>query len=459
MTQAKDLYKKNQELEGKVVDLTSEGSGVVKIDDFPFFVEGALPGEWVKIKVMKVGKSFGFARLMDVMEPSPDRVPEKDQVGRQIGTMTLQHLAYPAQLKYKQESVRAVFQRLGYFTDVEVAETVGMDHPWEYRNKAQIPVREVKGHLETGFFRKNSHDLVPVENFYIQHKEIDQAIVVVRDILRRYEIMPYFEKSQNGLIRHIIVKRGFHTGEMMIVLVTTKRRLGVEEDLVREITQQLPNVVSIVVNVNPKNSNVILGKENRVIYGRPYYTDTMLGLTFRISPNSFFQVNTQQAEKLYQLALEAADLKGHETVLDAYCGIGTISLALARHAKQVYAMEIVPEAIEMANQNAQINKLDNVTFEVGAAEHVLPKWNQAGIKFDVVVVDPPRKGLDPSFVETLIEQNPEKIVYVSCNPATCARDCRLLADAGYQLGTVQPVDQFPQTAHVEALVLLTRESE
>lgn len=459
MIQAKDLYQKNQELEGSVVDLSSEGAGVVKIDDYPFFVEGALPGEYVKIKVMKVGKSFGFARLMKILKESPDRVPDKDRVGRQIGTMTLQHLSYPAQLKYKQDLVSSVFQRLGHFTDVKVAETIGMDHPWEYRNKAQIPVREVNGQLATGFFRKNSHDLIPVENFYIQHPEIDQAIIIIRDILRDFGISAYDEQTHKGLMRHIIVKRGYHTGEMMIVFVMTETKLPSEKDIVNQINQQLSEVVSIVVNVNQQNSNVILGKENRVIYGQAYYTDTMLGLTFRISPHSFFQVNTSQAERLYQLALDAADLKGNETVLDAYCGIGTISLALAQKAKNVYAMEVVSEAIDMAKQNAQINHIDNVHFEAGAAEDVLPNWNQAGIKFDVAVVDPPRKGLDPRFIETLIEQQPDKIVYVSCNPATCARDCRIFADAGYQIGTVQPVDQFPQTVHVECVVLMSRKDK
>lgn len=449
-------FKKNDELQGTVVDLTHEGSGVVKIDDYPFFVEGALPGEDVTIKVMKVGKTFGFARLVSIETTSPDRVEEKDIKGRQIGTMTLQHLSYPAQLKFKQHLVESAFERLGKFKDVKVAETIGMDIPYEYRNKAQIPVRSVNGLLETGFFRKNSHQLVPVENFYIQHQAIDEAVVKVRDILRKYDIVPYNERNHNGEIRHIVVKRGHYTGQLMIVLVTNKKRLANIDSIVHDIVNTIDHVESVVLNFNNEQGNVILGRNNTVLYGTPYYTDKMLGLEFRISPNSFFQVNTPQAEALYQLALEAADLKGTETVLDAYCGIGTISLALAKEAKQVYAMEIVHEAIKMAKQNAKMNGIDNVHFETGAADEILPKWSEEGVKFDVAVVDPPRKGLDDHFIQTLIAQNPKKIIYVSCNPSTCARDCRKFADAGYKLETVTPVDLFPQTAHTEVVVKLTK---
>lgn len=449
-------FKKNDELQGKVVDLTHEGSGVVKIDDYPFFVEGALPGEDVTIKVMKVGKTFGFARLVSIQTESEDRVAEKDIKGRQIGTMTLQHLSYPAQLKFKQHLVESAFERLGHFKNIKVAETLGMEVPYEYRNKAQIPVRSVNGMLETGFFRKNSHQLVPVENFYIQHKAIDEAIVKVRDILRQYDIVPYNERNHNGEIRHIVVKRGHYTGQLMIILVTNKKRIANIESITHDIVNNIDNVESVVLNFNNQQGNVILGRNNTVLHGTPYYTDKMLGLEFRVSPNSFFQVNTPQAEELYKLVLEAADLNGTETVLDAYCGIGTISLALAKEAKQVYAMEIVHESIKMAKQNAKLNGIENAHFETGGADEILPKWSEEGVKFDVAVVDPPRKGLDDDFIQTLIKQNPKKIVYVSCNPSTCARDCRKFADAGYKVETVKPVDLFPQTAHVECVVRLTK---
>ncbi|MCW6662739.1 23S rRNA (uracil(1939)-C(5))-methyltransferase RlmD [Aerococcaceae bacterium NML190073] len=450
------IFKKNQELTGRVQDLTSEGAGVVKIDGYPFFVEGVIPGELIRLKVMKVGKSFGFARLVELLEPSADRVEITDPIGCQIGTMTLQHMNYDAQLRYKQQQVDQIFRRIGGFDDVEVCPTIGMNTPWQYRNKAQIPVRQVNGVLETGFFRKNSHDLIPVENFHIQHPEIDRAIVVVRNVLRALAIPAYDETTQQGLVRHVVVKRGHYSGEMMIILVVNDKQLPNEADIVARLRKQLPAVVSIVLNTNTKHTNVIMGRENRVLYGQDYYSDTMLGLSFNISANSFYQVNTPQAETLYQVAIDAAQLTGEEVVLDAYCGIGTISLALAQQAKQVYAMEIVPEAIQMANLNAKHNAIGNVVFEVGKAEAVLPQWNESGIQFDVAVVDPPRKGLDETFVQTLIEQSPERIVYVSCNPATCARDCKKLCESGYQLQWVQPVDLFGQTAHVETVVLLSR---
>ena len=451
-------FKKNEYYKGIVEDLTSEGSGVVKIAGFPFFVEGTVPGENVEIKTMKVNKSYGYARLISIIDKSPHRVEEKDVKGRQIGTMTLQHMTYESQLDYKQKMVQDAFERLGHFQDVNVLPVLGMNNPWQYRNKAQIPVQLVNGQIETGFYRKKSHQLVPIENFHIQHPEIDAAIIIVRDILRKYNLSIYDEKTHKGLIRHIIIKRGHHTGQMMVVLVATKIKLGVEEHIVKDLRTKLPKMVSLVLNMNPDKGNAILGRKNRVLWGQDYYEDQMLGKTFRVSANSFYQVNTPQAEKLYQVAIDAADLSGKETVLDAYCGIGSISLSIAPHAEKVYAMEIVEEAIDMAQQNAQINEIENVVFQAGAAEDVLPQWNQQGIHFDVAVVDPPRKGLDPEFIQALIEQDPKRIVYVSCNPATCARDCRIIADAGYRVEQIQPVDLFPQTTHVETCVLLTKQA-
>lgn len=449
---------KNHEYTGQVVDLTSQGQGVVKIDNYPFFVEGTITGEEVKFKATKVGKKFGYGRLMEILEESPDRVEIKDPIGRQIGTMTLQHMTYEAQLKYKEQQVRSAYERIGNFPNVEVRPVLGMDHPWEYRNKAQIPVRQINGQLETGFFRRNSHDLVPVENFHIQHPEIDQVILTVRDILRKFQVPAYDEKSHKGNIRHIVVKRGHYSGEIMVILVSRQRSIPSIQEIINEITAKVPNLVSLVQNIQSDKTNVILGQKNRLLWGQSYYTDSMLGLDFKVSANSFYQVNTPQAEKLYQTAIEAAGLSGSETVLDAYSGIGSISLSLAKEAKHVYAMEIVEEAVDMAKKNAQLNKLDNVTFEAGPAEEWLPRWQEQGIHFDVAVVDPPRKGLDPSFITSLLEIQPDKIVYVSCNPATQARDARMLADGGYQLEWVQPVDLFAQTVHTEAVALFTRKN-
>ncbi|MBG9984847.1 23S rRNA (uracil(1939)-C(5))-methyltransferase RlmD [Aerococcaceae bacterium DSM 111022] len=448
--------KKNEYYDGVVVDLTSKGQGVVKIDNYPFFIEGVIPGEKVHFKAIKLNKKYGFGRLIRIDESSPDRVEITDPVGRQIGTMTLQHMSYDAQLQFKQKLVRDAFYKLGGFEDIEVRPTIGMEEPWGYRNKAQIPVRDIKGQLETGFYRRGTHNLIPVENFYIQDPEIDKIIVTIRDIMREYHVQPYDEKTVKGELRHIIVKRGHYTGQVMVTLVLNRKSLRNQQAIVEEIVEQVPGLVSLVANINTKNTNVILGKENKVLWGQEHYEDEMLGLTLRISPNSFYQVNTIQAERLYQEAINAAGLTGTETVLDAYSGIGSISLALARETAKVYAMEVVPEAIEMAEHNAALNEITNATFEVGKAEEVLPKWHEEGIKFDVAVVDPPRKGLDEAFIETLVTQQPERIVYVSCNPATCARDCRLIADAGYEIQHVQPVDLFCQTTHTESVVLLTK---
>ena len=450
-------YSKNQVLTGQVIDLTHEGLGVVKIDHYPFFIPDSLPGEFIEFKVVKTGKKFAYGKLLKLIEASPDRVDIRDDLGRQNGSLTLQHLAYPAQLAFKAKLVRDNFERIGHFKEVQVQSTWGMADPWGYRNKAQIPVQELNGQLETGFYRKNSHDLIPVEDFQIQDPRIDQVIRLVRDRLRYYQIPAYDEKTHQGVIRHVIVKRGYYSGQIMVVLVTRQRDFDHKEALVADLIKQIDGLVSLMQSINPKRTNVILGDQTVLLWGQAYYEDQMLGMTFRIAAQSFYQVNTPQAERMYEEVVRLAQLDGTQTVLDAYCGIGTISLALAQSAKKVYAMEIVPAAVEMARMNAQLNGIDRAVFEVGKAEDWLAKWNQAGIHFDVVVVDPPRKGLDPSFVQALIQQDPDRIVYVSCNPSTQARDCQLLNQAGYEIRHIQPVDLFPQTVHVECVVLLQRE--
>lgn len=447
---------KNEKIKVTFEDLTSEGLGVAKVDSYPLFVVDGLPGEEAIVKVTKLGKSYGFARIEERLSSSEDRIPTTDVLGTQVGTMPLQHMRYEAQLKFKQNMVIQDFKRIAKLPDIEVLPTIGMKQPWGYRNKAQIPVRAKDGKLVTGFFRKNTHDLVPMENFHIQDPKIDEAIVKVRDILQEYGVKAYDEKKHTGNIRHIMVRRGTYTGEMMIVLVTRTAKIFPKSKIVPDILEALPEVVSIVQNVNPKRSNVILGEETIILHDEDLYHDTLLGHKFAISSKSFYQVNPLQTEKLYQLALDAAQLTGEETVIDAYCGIGTISLALAEKAKQVYAMEIVPDAIEMAKRNAEENNIENVTFEIGAAEEVMPKWAEEGIQADVIVVDPPRKGLDAGFIEAALNVNPDRIVYVSCNPATLARDLRIFADNGYEAKQAQPVDLFPQTLHVETVVLMSR---
>ncbi|ABJ64703.1 23S rRNA (uracil(1939)-C(5))-methyltransferase RlmD [Levilactobacillus brevis] len=446
---------KNERLDVTITDLTYQGLGVAKVEDFPLFIENTLPGEEVTIQVTKVQSHYGFARAVAWTQESPDRVKDVDKTYRQTGIAPLQHLAYPAQLKFKQHQIAELFSKS--HQDVEVAPTMGMDNPTQYRNKAQVPVRMIKGQLETGFYRQHSHELIPLTDFYIQDPAIDAAIIKVRDLLRQFEIPAYNEVSDKGVIRNIMVRRGYYSHEMMIVLISRTQKIPSQAQLVDQIHQALPEVTSIVLNVNAKKTNVIMGNVTRVLYGKPTIEDTLMGLTFAISARSFYQVNPQQTEKLYQMAIDKAGLTGAETVIDAYCGIGTISLALAKHAKQVYGVEIVPEAIEDAKVNAQKNHLSNVTFAVNKAEDQMAEWQAAGIKPDVIVVDPPRKGLAESLIDSAAKMAPKKVVYVSCNPATLVRDVARFTELGYHVdGPVQPVDQFPQTPHVESVTVLKR---
>lgn len=460
MAQSKKKWKapvqKNESLQGEVVDLTHEGLGVVKVDQYPLFVEGALTGETIQFKVIKVGKKFGFGRLEKILTESPHRVEIVDKVYAQTGTMSLQHLTYEAQLAFKKEQVEKVLSKIAKLPEVEVNDVIGMDYPYGYRNKAQVPVRKIDGRLTTGFFRKNSHDLIPLEDFVIQDPEIDQVIVAVRDIMRKYHVKPYNETEHKGWLRHIIVRRGHFTGEVMVILVTNSDEFHRQEEIVKAIQQAVPDMVSLIQNINTKKTNVILGKESRVLVGEDRYQDSLLGMTFNISHQSFYQVNAVQTEKLYQTAVDYAELTGEETVIDAYCGIGTMTLALAQKAKHVYGMEIVKPAIDNAKENAKLNAIENVSFEVGPAEEIIVDWSEKGKQVDVVVVDPPRKGLAPEFIEAVLTMKPEKMVYVSCNPSTLARDLKLLNEGGYEVKKVQPVDMFPQTTHVECVVLMSR---
>lgn len=444
---------KNTEYDVTIEDLSYQGLGVAKIDNFPIFIENALPGEEVKIKVIKTKSSFAFGKVVAFKTTSPNRVELVDKAYTQTGIATLQHLSYPAQLAFKQHQVEVDFHKLG--VDVDVEPTLGMDDPTHYRNKAQVPVRLINGRLETGFYRKHSHDLVPIEDFYIQDKEIDKAIIVVRDLLRTFHVAPYDEIHHKGVVRNIMVRRGYYSHEMMIVLVTRAKKIPHADEIVAGILAKLPEVKSIIQNVNSAKTNALMGPVNNVLAGSDVIHDTLLGLNFAISATSFYQVNPVQTEKLYQLAIDKADLKKDDVVVDAYCGIGTISLAVAQHVKKVYGVEIVEQAVEDAQHNAKINNIRNVNFVAAKAEEQMGKWQSDGLKPDVVFVDPPRKGLDSTLIDSVVEMNPGKVVYVSCNPATLARDVKLFEEKGYQINQpIQPVDQFPQTIHVESVTVL-----
>lgn len=448
-------FEKNQLLEVEFVDITHEGAGVAKPEGFPIFVPGAIPGEKAEIKITKILKSHGFGRLMNVLEPSESRVEPPCSVYKQCGGCSMQHLSYDAQLKSKHKVVSDVMQRIGKLTDVKIHPVLGMENPWHYRNKAQVPVGSVSGNLITGFYANRSHDIIDMKSCPIQTEENDKAVQVVREICNKYNVSVYNERTRKGVLRHILTRYGKNSGELMIVLVTNGKPFPNKDAIAKEIVAALPSVKSIVQNVNIKNTNVVLGDKSFAFWGRDVIYDTIGDVKFAISAKSFYQVNPDQTKVLYDKALEYAALTGEETVVDAYCGIGTISLFLAQKAKSVFGIEIVEQAIEDARKNAKLNKIENAEFAVGEAEVILPEWEAAGNKADVVVVDPPRKGCDERLLQSILKMSPKRVVYVSCNPGTLARDLRFLEDGGYKTVEIQPVDMFPHTGHVECCVLLT----
>ncbi len=450
------MLNKNDIVEVEIVDLTHEGAGVAKVDGFVFFVDNALPGEVIKMRVLKLKKNIGFGKVEEYVTLSPNRNQDIDATYLRSGIADFGHMTYEEQLKFKRKQVVDNLYKTASISDVEVAETLGMETPYAYRNKAQVPVRRVKGQLETGFYRKNSHDLIPIEDFLIQDKEIDKLIVFVRDLLRCYDLKPYDEKEQTGLIRHLVVRRGHYSGQMMLVFVTTRPKIFRIDQIIAKITEAFPNVVSIIQNINDKNTNAIFGKEFRTLYGQDTITDSMLGNDFEISAQSFYQVNTEMAEKLYQTAIDFSDLNSDSIVIDAYSGIGTIGLSFAKQVKEVYGVEVIETAVEDAKKNAERNGITNAHYVADSAENAMAKWSKDGIKPDVIIVDPPRKGLTESFIKASVAMQPEKITYVSCNPATMARDIKLYQELGYELKKVQPVDLFPQTHHVETVALLSK---
>lgn len=450
------MFKKNDIVEVEVVDLTHEGQGVAKLDGMVFFVDNALPGEKISMRILKLKKNIGFGKVEEWQSFSPDRNQDLDLTYLRTGIADLGHLNYPAQLEFKKKQVENSLRKIAGISEIEVEHTLGMDNPLAYRNKAAVPVRRVNGQLETGFFRKNSHDLVPIEDFYIQHKEIDALVLATRDLLRKLDLKPYDEKEQTGLVRNIVVRRGHYSGQLMLVLVTTRPKIFRIESLIERLTSQFPNLVSIVQNINDQNTNAIFGQEFRLLYGSETITDTMLGNEFEISAPSFYQVNTEMAEKLYQTAIDFAELSADDVVIDAYSGIGTIGLSFAKQVKHVYGVEVVEKAVLDSQKNAARNGIDNVTYVCDSAESAMKKWVADGIKPTVIFVDPPRKGLTESFIKASSSVDPEKIVYISCNVATMARDIKLYEELGYRLTKVRPVDLFPSTHHIETVALLSK---
>ncbi|MBC1531512.1 23S rRNA (uracil(1939)-C(5))-methyltransferase RlmD [Listeria booriae] len=449
--------KKNDCLDVVFEDLTHDGNAVAKIDGYPIFVPQGLPDEIAQIKVLKTNKNYGFGKIIELTKESADRVTPPCLVYSQCGGCQLQHLSYDGQLRMKQKQVAQVMKRIGK-QDVEVLPTLGMENPWNYRNKAQVPVGFVNGRLVAGFYQQRSHQIIDMNTCLIQQEENNEVIQTARAIFAKYHVEPYDETTRKGVLRHLMTRFATTTGELMLVIVTTKLNFPNKAEIMAELQQSIPELTSLVQNVNTANTNVIFGEQTVVLAGREYIMDTIHGISFAISARSFYQVNPEQTEILYAEALKLAGLTGEETVIDAYCGIGSISLCLAKEAKHVYGVEIVPQAIEDARANAKLNKMDNITFAVGKAEEVIPDWFKQGIKADVLVVDPPRKGCDDALLQTILKMKPKRVVYVSCNPATLARDMLVLTEGGYEAKMVQPVDMFPQTTHVECVTVLERKN-
>lgn len=447
---------KNKIYEMQIDALGSNGEGIGRIAGYTVFVEGALPGETIRILIVKVKKNYGYGKLMEILEVSPERREPMCPVAKQCGGCQLQHLSYEAELAYKTREVKDVMERIGGIKGVEVKPALGMENPWRYRNKAQFPVGRGKNGCAIGFYAKRSHRIVDTEKCFLQNECNDEIIGIVRTFLNEFHIPLYDEEKHKGLVRHILTRIGRNSGEIMVCIVINGKKLP-NSDILVERLKAVEGVVSIVLNVNKEKTNVILGQKIIVLWGKDTITDSIDGIAFEISPLSFYQVNPVQTEVLYGKAVELADLKGDETVLDLYCGIGTISLFFARKAKKVFGVEIVPEAIADAKKNAARNGITNAEFAVGAAEEVIPRlYEEEGITADIVVVDPPRKGCDEKLLETILRISPEKIVYVSCNPSTWARDLVVLKEGGYALKEVQPVDQFSHSVHVEVCSCLIK---
>ena len=449
--------KKDDLIEVTIEDLSEEGTGIGKFEGMTFFIKDAVIGDRVRAKIMKLKKTYGFARLMEVLTPSPDRVEPLCPVARQCGGCQIQAMSYEAQLAFKTRKVESNLKRIGKFEEIPMESIIGMEDPFHYRNKAQFPFGKNRdGKIITGFYAGRTHSIIENTSCHLGKEVNEEILEKILAWMNAFHVEPYNEATGKGLMRHSLIRCGFRTGEIMVCLVINGRKIPGEEALVDSL-KIIPGMTSISLNVNKEKTNVILGREVINLWGRPYIEDYIGEVKYQISPLSFFQVNPVQTERLYGKALEYAGLTGEETVWDLYCGIGTISLFLARKARKVYGVEIIPDAIEDARRNASLNGFTNTEFYVGKAEEVLPeKYEKEGVRADVIVVDPPRKGCDENLLSTMVKMQPERIVYVSCDSATLARDLRYLCDNGYELKRVCPADMFPQTVHVETVVLLSK---
>ena len=468
------MMQKNEIVKVKIEDIGVGGEGIGKVDGYTLFIKDAIIGDVVEAKVMKAKKNYGYARLMNVLTPSKDRVEEPVcPMARKCGGCQIQEMKYPAQLAFKEAKVRGNLERIGEvpaeLLDQIMHPAVGMDgegmQPFRYRNKAQFPVGTDKdGRVIAGFYAGRTHSIIENTDCALGVEVNEEILNCILDFMEEFKIPAYDEVKHKGLVRHVLLRYGFKTDEIMVCLVINGKTIPHCHDLVGRL-RQIPGMTSITLSTNTAKTNVIMGDTIRLLWGQEFITDYIGEIKYQISPLSFYQVNPVQTEKLYGLALDYAGLTGNEAVWDLYCGIGTISLFLAKKAKQVYGVEIVPQAIDDAKNNAKINDITNAEFYVGKAEEVLPEYykeyekthNGETAHADVIVVDPPRKGCEESLLQTIVDMQPEKVVYVSCDSATLARDVKFLRANGYELKDVTPVDQFPHTVHVETVVLLSQQ--
>lgn len=454
------MVEKNKEYIFDIISQGYEGEGIAKIDNkYPIFIEGALKGEKVKVRIVKVNKNFAYGKLMEVLEASEERVNPLCSIYKRCGGCKLQHASYKAQLDFKWDRVKDCVSKIGKLDPSIVKYPLGMENPWRYRNKVQLPIGLINGEVKIGFFAPRSHDIIDMESCLIQDEIGDKVVKLTREWLEKFNIRPYNvdgEYDEKGIVRHIMIRRGFTTNEVMVVLVTNGEKLPHKEEFVDLMVKNIPGIKSVIQNINSKKTNVILGLESKTLWGEDTISDYIGDFRFNISPLSFFQVNPTQTEVLYGKALEYANLTGNEEVFDAYCGTGTITLFLSQKAKKVYGVEIIPQAIDNAWINAKENKVENVEFFVGESEVVIPDLINKGVKADVVVVDPPRKGCDKKLLDAITNIDAKKIVYISCDPSTLGRDLQVLEENGYKTLEVQPVDMFPNTAHIENVALLIK---
>ena len=445
---------KNKEYVVEIIDNGFEGEGIAKINDFTIFVPNAIKGEKVKILIVKVLKSYGYGKIIDLLEKSIDRVKSDCDTYKRCGGCSLRHIKYEKTLEMKQNAVQSLVNKF-LKNEIEVQKTLGMEKPYYYRNKAQYPVgKNSEGKAQIGVFANRTHEIIPIQECYIQNKKSQEVAKFVIEFINANNISVYNEKTRKGLVRHIVTKVGVKTNEIMCVLVINGKEIPKEKELVTEVTKKFPEVKTIVKNINTQNTNVVMGKENIVIYGNGYIKDQLGKYIFKISPHSFYQVNPIQAENLYNIGVQAANISKNDIVFDLYCGIGTISLFMAQYAKKVYGIEIVEQAIQDAKENAKINNIENAEFIAGDVENVLDDLiNVKKVIPDVIMIDPPRKGMDNKSVENILNIKPKKLVYISCNPATLVRDLAKFEEE-YEVKTIKPVDMFPFTSHVECVAVL-----